>query len=217
MASKKQPFPENQRASAQEKEKSAADYYKLNIQAVDDLVNATEENSPPVSRQELRKYGSAAGIKMAGWVKAVCIKTWMAGILCYFFVWGAGMYVADQLDLLAILAVALGFATDLITNSIFRFIASPENANDRWMLIPPKKFVSLPLNVLYAFVLVFCVVQTYKMVNTVIAVLSRTEGAAVLGVGPILFGLFTMGWDMLFIGMKHLFKRIVADAKSAVR
>ena len=38
-----------------------------------------------------------------------------------------------------------------------------------------------------------------------------------LGVGPILFGVFTMGWDMLFIGMKHLFKRIVADAKNSVR
>ncbi len=218
MASKKQPFPENQRASAQEKEKSAADYYKLNIQAVDDLVNATEENSPPVSNRELRKYRSpGAGIKMAGWVKAVCIKAWMAGILCYFFIWGVGMYVSDQLDLLAILAVALGFATDLITNNIFRFIAKPENANDRWMLIPPKKFVSLPLNVLYAFVLVFCVVQTYRTVNTVIAALLRTEEGAVLGVEPILFGFFTMGWDMLFIGMKNLFKRIVADAKNSVR
>ena len=218
MASKKQLFPEKKRASAEEKEKTAADYYRLKTKAVDDLVNATEENSPPVSRQEMRKYGSAAAnIKMAGWVKAVCIKAWMAGILCYFFLWGAGLYVADQLDLLAILAVALGFATDLITNNIFRFIASPENANDRWMLIPPKKFVSLPLNVLYAFVLVFCVVQTYKTVNTVAAALSRAEGGAILGVEPILFGLITMGWDMLFIGMKHLFKRIVADAKSAVR
>ena len=217
MASKKQLFPEKKRASAEEKEKTAADYYRLKTKAVDDLVNATEENSPPVSKQELRKYQSAAaGIKMAGWVKAVCIKAWMAGILCYFFLWGAGLYVADQLDLLAILAVALGFATDLITNSIFRFIANPENANDRWMLIPPKMFVSLPLNVLYAFVLVFCVVQTYKMVNTVIAALSPTEGAAVLGVGPILFGLFTMGWDMLFLFAKRTVRRIIDDAKKNV-
>ena len=54
MASKKQPFPEKKRAPAQEKEKSTADYYKLKTKAVDDLVNATEENSPPVSKRELR-------------------------------------------------------------------------------------------------------------------------------------------------------------------
>ena len=201
-----------------EPEKSAAEYYKLNIKAVDDLVNATEENAPPVSRQELRKYQSAAsGIKMAGWVKAVLIKTWMAGIVCYFFIWGIGMYVSDQLDLLAVTAVALGFVTDILTNNIFRFIAKPEKANDRWMMIPPKKFVSLPVNVLYAFVLMFCVVQTYNAVNAVIAAMTHGSGTAALGVGPILFGLFAMGWDMLFIGAKRLFKRILADAKSSAR
>ena len=218
MASKKRPFPEKKREPAQEKEKSAAEYYKLNVKAVDDLVNATEENSPPVSRQELRKYQSAAaGIKMAGWVKAVLIKAWMAGIVCYFFIWGLGMYVADPLDLLAITAVALGFVTDIITNNIFRFIAKPEKANDRWMMIPPKKFVSLPLNVLYAFAVVFCVAQTYNAVNTVTVALTHRSEAAPLGVGPILFGLFAMGWDMLFIGMKRLFKRIFADAKNSAR
>ena len=199
-----------------EPEKSLAEYYKLKTKAVDDLVNATEENAPPVSKQELRRYQSAAsGIKMAEWVKAVLIKTWMAGIVCYFFIWGIGMYVSDQLDLLAITAVALGFVTDILTNNIFRFIAKPENANDRWMMIPPKKFISLPLNVLYAFVLVFCVVQTYNAVNAVIAAMTHGSGTAALGVGPILFGLFTMGWDMLFIGAKRLFKRILADAKNS--
>ena len=201
-----------------EPEKSAAEYYKLNTKAVDDLVNATEDNSPPVSRQELRKYQSAAsGIKMAGWAKAVLIKAWMAGIVCYFFIWGIGMYVADQLDLLAVTAAAFGFVTDLVTNNIFRFIAKPENANDRWMMIPPKKFVSLPLNVLYAFVLMFCVVQTYRVVNIVAAAMTHTEGTAALGVEPLLFGLFVMGWDMLFIGAKRLFKRILADAKNSAR
>lgn len=211
MAKKKQKI-------GKEPEKTAAEYYKLNIKAVDDLVNATEENSPPVSRQELLRYQSAAaGVKMAGWVKAVLIKAWMAGIVCFFFIWGIGMYVSDQLDLLAITAAALGFVTDILTNNIFRFIAKPENANDRWMMFPPKKFVSLPLNVLYAFVLMFCVVQTYNAVNIVIVALTGTEAAAPLGVGPIMFGLFTMGWDMLFIGMKRLFKRILADAKNSAR
>ena len=207
MAKKKQEI-------GKEPEKSAAEYYRLKTEAVDALVNATEENSPPVSKQELRKYQSTVtGVKMAGWVKAVLIKAWMAGIVCFFFIWGIGFYVADQLDLLVITAVALGFVTDIITNNIFRFIAKPENANDRWMMIPPKKFVSLPLNVLYAFVLVFCVAQTYNTANTVIVALTHTEEAVPLAVEPLLFGLFTMGWDMLFIGMKRLLKRIFADAK----
>ena len=200
-----------------EEEKNAAEYYKLNTRAVDDLVSASKENAPKVSPAELRKYQSGPRIKMADWVKAVLIKAWMAGIVCYFFIWGIGMYVADQLDLLAVTAAALGFVTDIVTNNIFRFIAKPENANDRWMMFPPKKILSLPLNVLYAFVLMFCVTQTYNAVNTVIAALAHGSEVTPLGVGPILFGLFTMGWDMLFIGMKRLFKRILADAKNSAR
>ena len=33
-----------------------ADYYRLNKDAVEDLVTASEENSPPVSEEEIRKY-----------------------------------------------------------------------------------------------------------------------------------------------------------------
>ena len=38
-----------------------------------------------------------------------------------------------------------------------------------------------------------------------------------LGVEPILFGTFYMGFDMLFIGMKHLLQRIYRDAISQER
>ena len=35
-----------------------SDYYKLNTKAVEDLANATAENSPQVSQEELKKYRS---------------------------------------------------------------------------------------------------------------------------------------------------------------
>ena len=53
-----------------------AGYYKLKLQAVDDLVNANEENSPPVSKQEMRKYRSAAGWHLPDWLKAILLKYW---------------------------------------------------------------------------------------------------------------------------------------------
>ena len=34
-----------------------------------------------------------------------------------------------------------------------------------------------------------------------------------LGVEPILFGLFTMGWDFLFLGLRQLGKKILSDAR----
>ncbi|MBQ7657108.1 MAG: hypothetical protein IJI53_06020 [Clostridia bacterium] len=196
-------------------ERSAADYYKLNTKAVDDLIHATEENSPPVSKEELRKYRAGGRLAMADWLKAVLLKMWFGGVVCYFIVWGLGMYVGSQLDLLVITGIALGFVTDLITNNIFRFIAKPKGANDCWMMFPKKNYVFLPLNVLYALLLVFCVVTTYNAINAVLVGFSGARDTVPLGVEPILFGVFTMGWDMLFLGCKRLARRMVSDAKAS--
>ena len=205
----KQPFPKGE-------ERAAAEYYKLKVKAVDDLVNATEENSPPVSKEVLRQYHALPKMKIADWVAAVVLKTWFAGVVCYFIVWGLGMYLPNQLDLLAVTGLALGFVTDLITNNVFRFIARPKGANDRWMMFPKKNYVFLPLNVVYALLLTFCVVMTYNAVNAVLISLSGTKDTVPLGVEPILFGVFTMGWDILFLGCKRLAKRMVSDAKTSV-
>ena len=105
--------------------------------------------------------------------------------------------------------------TDLIENSIFRFYAKTPGANDRWMMFPKKNFLFLPFNVLYAYLLLFCVVKTYDTINAVLIGVTGAEGTVPLGVGPILFGLFAAGWDLLFIALKRLGQRMLRDAKES--
>ncbi len=206
----------NKKEPAEEK-KSLAEYYQLNTRAVDDLVNANAENSPKVSEEELRKYRSGPKIRLSDAAKAILLKTWFGGMVCFFFFWGLGMYVSDQADQLLILGLGFGFVTDLFTNNIFRFYAKVPGANDRWMMFPKKRFLSLPLNVLYAFVILFCVVTTYNALNALLVVLTDAKDTVPLGVEPILFGVFSMAWDMLFLFMKKTAKRVIADAKQTPR
>ncbi len=205
MARKKSAAPEEKRA--------AADYYKLNLKAVDDLVTASPENSPRVSEKELRKYRSGLKLRLPAWLKAALIKLWFNGATCFFFFWGLGIYVTSQLDQLVILALALGFITDLLTNNVLRFYAPTKGANDRYMMFPRKGYASLPLNVVYAAWILFCVVNTYNAINTALVGLSGAKDSVPLGVGPILFGTFAMAWDFLFLAMKRTARRILEDAK----
>ena len=48
------------RKAAPEKPRDAAEYYRLNTKAVDDLVTADRSNSPQVSEAELRKLDAQA-------------------------------------------------------------------------------------------------------------------------------------------------------------
>lgn len=195
--------------------RSISDYYKLNTKSVDDLVDANKENAPEVSQEELKKYRAKGGLHLPDWLKAVLIKAWFAGSVCFFIFWGLGLYVADSLDMLVILGIVLGLVTDLLVNNVFRFCEKYPGGNDDWMMFPKKSYVSFLLNLVYGFVLLFCVYNLYQVINGVIIAVTGAEGTVPFGVEPIGFGIFYMGFDMLFIGMKHLFKRIISEAKDS--
>ncbi len=200
------------KAAAREEKRAAAEYYKLNVQAVEDLVTADETNSPPVSEEELRKYQSGPKLKVADWVKVLLIKAWFAGAVCFFFLWGIGYYLRDQLDQIFVISVAWGMVTDLLTNNLLRFIEKTPGKNDPFMMCPPRKFISFPLNLLYGVLVIFCVVTTYHGINTLLISLMGADTMP-LGVEPILFGVITTAWDTLFIKMKLTFRRMASEAK----
>lgn len=191
--------------------------YKLNTKAVDDLINASEDASD-VSEQDLKRYRSKSGF-LSKWpvpLKMAFIKFWFSGAICFFFIWGLGIYVSNIVDMLFITSVAMGFVTDILVNNLIRFMADTNGQYDRWMMFPKKRFVSLIFNVLYAMLLTLCVYELYTFINLIIINLSSDASRLPLGVEPILFGLFYMGFDMLFLGLKKLLKTIVSDAKSKV-
>ena len=207
----------NKKGAPQESRKSAADYYKLNLKAVDDLVTADASNSPKVSEAELRKYRSGPKLKLSDAVKALLIKAWFAGATCFFFLWGLGTMLNHWLDQLVVLGLALGAVTDLLTNNLYRFYAKTPGANDRWMMFPQKAFYTLPLNIVYAYVLLFLVVTTYNVVNAAILGMGLAQGGTPLGVGPVLFGVFTAAWDTLLIQIKRTAQNVLADARRSVK
>lgn len=194
-----------------------ADYYKLHTKAVKDLVEANEENSPPVSEKELRKYRSGFKFHIPDIVKIMFIKWWFPACVCYFFFWGLGMYVHDTLDMLFITGIALGMVTDILTNNALRFLEPYAGAWSKWILFYKKRYATFPLNILYSLGLLFLVFTTYTAINVMLLKTASSDTAAFLGVEPIIFGLFYMGFDMLVNLMRNTFRNIMADAKKPGR
>lgn len=194
-----------------EEEKSIASYYQLKIDAVERLVNA--KNAPEVSDKEIKKYTSKK-FSIPTWVKILFVKFWFSGAICYFFLWGLGIYI-QGLDLLFALAVGLGVANDLMVNKLLRYFAPSEGEFDKWMMVTVKKFWSIFVNVLYSGLVLYCVFQTYYVINLLMGVnenVGASEAESMLGVEPILFGLLYMGFDVLLIKIKHTLIKIFRDA-----
>ena len=189
-----------------------SEYYRLKTQAVDDLVNASEENSPPVSEAELRAYRSGPRMKVADWVKMLFIKFWFAGAVCFFFIWGLGGFLTNEPDLLAVTGMALGVVTDLMTNPVLRFFEKTKGENARWMMVTRKTYSGLFLNILYGYVVLFLVYTLYNVITLAAVRITGVADRVVLGVEPVFFGLFCLGLDLLLIQVKHAIVRIVRDA-----
>lgn len=205
-------------APARDDGRAAAEYYRLHTQAVEDLVTADESNSPAVSEEELRKYRSVSKIKLAHWLKIVLIKAWFYAATCWFFIMGLALMMPTVIDQIVITGIAMGFVIDILLNNLLRFMEKTPGANDGWIFVGVKGFWSLPLNVLYGLVIMFFVTQTYEVINRLLMwIFSLPAGTIPLGVGPIDFGLFALGWDLLFLLMKKTLKSIIADAKAAVK
>ena len=190
------------------------DLYRIKTEAVEDLVNANKENTPSYSEEELKKYRSKSRLNINPVFKALFIKFWFSGVVCYFFIWGLGMYIPSNLDLYFVTAIGMGFVKDILENNLYRFVANPEGSNDRWMMFPKKSYMSLVFNVLYAILVTGCVYFTYQGINFVGT--SGNNDRVVFGVEPIFFGILYMGFELLFLWMKHMAVRIIADAKKKV-
>lgn len=194
--------------------KSSADYYKLKTDAVDRLVNAEKKTYDKTKGDPGKEYRSKGFLdKIPSWIKALFIKFWFNGSVCFFIFWGLGMYVTDMLDMIFVLAVVMGMVTDILVNNAFRFLATYEGQNDKWMMFPKKKYWTFVANILYAFPVLVGVIWFYNIFNFVLNNINGTEGKMFLGVEPIVFGLAYMAIDMLFITMKNTMIKIISDAK----
>lgn len=199
--------------SANAQRKPAEDYYRLKTDAVHRLVNAEKKTYDNTKEDPGKEYRSGFLTKLPDGFKALFMKFWFYGAVCFFIFWGLGMYVTDMLDMIVIMAIVLGMVTDLLVNNAFRFLERHKGQNSRWMMFPQRKYWTFFANIGYAFAVLMGVIWLYNVVNLIANSLKGTEGVLYIGVEPILFGLFYLLVDMCLIGIKNTFIKVINDAK----
>ena len=181
--------------------------------AVERLLNADKKVYTDKKKDPGKEYRSGLLDKIPSWVLALFVKFWFNGAVCFFIFWGLGLYVTDMLDMIVILAVVLGMVTDVLVNNVFRFFETYKGQNSKWMMFPKKAYWTFLANIPYAGLVLYCVIMIYNTINVVGNMMQGTENEMILGVEPLLFGLFYLAVDMCFIGMKNMFIKIINDAK----
>lgn len=220
------------------KESSIEDYYDLKVDKVDELVAALKDSSTVSEEKVDYSINANTGVydpknvksngkekqfdpykvdkvsRLPTWVKALFIKWWFAGAVCFFIMWG--LPLGDGLDGVVLCGLALGLVVDLLVNPLFRYMESDKREYDAYMMFPfPfKAYWTLITNIIYYFGLMFLVSLTYNGLNFLITLASGTENASSVYVEPLLFGVFCVAEDMAFIGIKDGIVALVRHNKN---
>jgi hypothetical protein len=217
------------------KETTIENYYDLKTKEVDELVAALKDGSSLPNDEkittnisqitgEAEKVGGSKKSKefdpykrdklsaLPTWLKAVFIKWWFAGCVCYFIMMGLGTYITNTEDLMIITGVFLGLIVDILVNPIFRYMESDLHEYNSYMMFPfPfKKYWTLLTNLIYYLGVMMIVGLAYDGLNAV----AHLFGASFnIYVEPLLFGTFCVIVDMAFIGIKDLIVFLVKKRK----
>ena len=191
-------------------ETNTQNYYELKTDAVHRLVNADSVSKAKVTEDPGKEFRSKGLLdRIPSWVKALFIKFWFNGAVCFFVFWGLGFMIPNIIDMLFVFGVILGIVTDVLVNNTFRFLEVYPGQNTTWMMFPQKKYWTFLANIAYATLILYCVIGVYNQINE--AILAGGE-EQILGVEPLLFGFLYMSTDMFFISIKNMMVSIVQDA-----
>lgn len=226
MAKKKKKFQET----------TIENYYDLKIDKIDELVAALKDETPAETggnisynvaeitgddsgknrQREFDPYKVDKFSKIPAWVKALFIKFWFAGCVCYFIKFGLRI---NQLDQLVLLGAVLGLVVDVLVNPLFRYMESDRKEYNAFMMFPfPFKAIwTFFTNIIYYIIVIVCVFYCYTGLNELINIISGTEHVTKVGVEPLLFGVFAVIIDMIFIGIKDGIVILIKKRKNAKR
>ncbi len=191
------------------KEKTNTKAYDLHRDAIEELVTANEDNTLIYDEKEIESYKKDKLGKIPVWLKALFIKFWFSGAVCYFVYMGLGFFL-DMLDAAVVLAIVMGMVTDLLVGNIFRFF-DYDGSYLKWLIFPKKKFWTFFANIIYSIILTFLVFLCYFGIS-IITTGGKDPGNIVIE--PVFFGLLYLACDLIIIGIKNLITTIIDDANS---
>lgn len=218
------------------KETNIEDYYDLKMDKVDELVAALKgdgddsdgevdfgmntsmgvndpKNVKITGRQkQFNPYKTDFLGKIPVWIKALFVKFWFAGMVCFFFMFGLQL---QDFDAVVLIGIVLGLVVDILVNPLFRFMERDKHEYNSYMMFPfPFKAIwTFFANIFYYFFIAIAINYCYLGVNLFINLIKGTQDLYYLGVEPLTFGLFAVVTDMIFIGVKDGIVALVRHVK----
>ena len=139
----------------------------MNNQDVEDKKLKYEDE---ISMDDLHAYKQQGFLTRVPYcIKAIFIKYWFYGVICFFVLMGLGGAGANGENGAIICGLVAGLVFDFIVYGIFKLMDSDKKESKHYMMFKSKRFYSVLINVPYQFVvfilgmlIMTSIIATYK-------------------------------------------------------
>lgn len=217
----------------QEKETTIENFYDLKVDEVDELVAILKGDKSAKQKEVITDIAEITGEEVKSkkkkdrhfdpykrdklamlptWIKAIFVKWWFAGCVCYFIMLGLGSYISNNENLMLLTGLVLGIVVDIMVNPLFFFFESDAREYNNYIMFPfPfKKFWTFFANAIYYILVMTIVSALYTLLNLAV---QNINADWFVGVEPLLFATACVIVDMAFIGIKDLIVWLVNRKK----
>ena len=158
------------------------------------------------SRKEFNPYRTDFLGRLPTFVKALFVKWWFAGVVCFFVNMGLGIYISATADLILFDGIFLGLVVDVLVNPLYRFMESDRREFNNYTMFPfpLKAYWTFFTNVLYYIGVAILVNFVYNFIN---------DYMFSLNIEPLSWALIVVAVDMVFIGIKDLVVYLIKKRK----
>ncbi len=222
------------------KETTIENFYDLKSKEMDELVAAlkgeTPEDAPvptaniaeitgePVKgdkkkKKEFDPYKRDKLSALPFWLKALFVKFWFFGAVCYLALMGLGSILVNDesiyadIEMYLICGIIMGISVDCLVNPIFRLMESDRKEYNYFMMFPfPfKQFWTFFANIIYYMIVTLCLGMLCYLIFGVLQI------GEFSGWEPLGFGVVCLIVDMAFIGIKDLIVFLIKRAVKKAR
>ena len=144
------------------------------------------------------------------WAKAAFIKFWVAGAICYFFLFSFLLSSFATLDKIVFTGIMLVIIFDLIVNPMMLYFESEKLEYHPYILLPysAKKVWTLLINIPVGILIVWLINVGYSILVPNIGIIK--------GVEPISFGLMYLIIDMVIVSIKNIIIKTFLKMKNKI-
>ena len=178
---------------------------KNNQKEVKDITDLVDEEE--ISMDNMNAYKQQGFIaRLPYWIKAIFIKYWFFGSICFFSLMGTGL-IGENAALFA--GVLSGCLFEFVVYNILIMMDSDENESRHYIFFKSKKFYSLLINIVYQVVVFFLAML---ICSSIVNLYDKPEANWFLQ-EPFSIGLVLFIIDGIFITIKGLIILLIKKVK----